>query len=149
MISTIAVIAPGAMGSAVARRLRESGAKVLTSLSGRSAATIRRAEANGMAGADDDAIVQADVILSIVPPAVALALAERLAGPLSRTRRKPIFADCNAVNVETVRRIASLIEPTGAPFVDGVVGVATAFGVRELHSKKTYTSRASFQSCRL
>ncbi|WP_158817268.1 NAD(P)-dependent oxidoreductase [Methylocapsa sp. S129] len=119
MMSAIAIIAPGAMGAAVAHRLSERGATVLTSLAGRSAETIRRAEATGMVGVDDGAIVEADVILSIVPPAEAVALAERFAGPLSRARRKPIFADCNAVNVETVRRIASVIAPTGAPFVDG------------------------------
>jgi len=37
------IIAPGAMGSAVARRMTERGATVRTSLAGRSAASIRRA----------------------------------------------------------------------------------------------------------
>ncbi|HXP97987.1 MAG TPA: DUF1932 domain-containing protein [Telmatospirillum sp.] len=119
MSSTIAVIAPGAMGVAIARRLMEGGATVLTSLVGRSAATVRRAAAAGLTGSDDDAIAQADVILSVVPPSQALALAERLAGPLLRASRKAIFADCNAVNVDTVRRIASVIASTGASFVDG------------------------------
>ena len=73
----------------------------------------------GMVGADDDAIAQADVILSILPPNEAFALAERLAAPLSRASRKAIFADCNAINVETVRRIDAVIRPTGAAFVDG------------------------------
>lgn len=119
MITKVAIIAPGAMGSAVGRRLSEHGARVLTSLTGRSIATIRRAEATGMIGADDDAIAQADVILSILPPKEALALAERFAAPLSRASHKAIFADCNAINVETVRRIAAVITPTGAAFVDG------------------------------
>jgi putative dehydrogenase len=119
MITKVAIIAPGAMGSAVGRRLSEHGVRVLTSLTGRSTATIRRAKAAGMAVVDDDAIAQADVILSILSPADALALAERFAAPLSRAPRKAIFADCNAVNVETVRRIAAVIAPTGAAFVDG------------------------------
>ena len=63
MISTIAVIAPGEMGAAVGRRLSEHGARVLTSLTGRSVATVLRAEAANMIGCDDDAIEQADVIL--------------------------------------------------------------------------------------
>jgi 3-hydroxyisobutyrate dehydrogenase-like beta-hydroxyacid dehydrogenase len=116
---TIAVIAPGAMGSAVAHRLTQRGASVLTSLAGRSAASLQRAQAAGMIGTDDNAIAEADVILSIVPPAQALALAERLARPLSRAARKAIYVDCNAVNVETVRRIGAVIASTGAPFVDG------------------------------
>jgi 3-hydroxyisobutyrate dehydrogenase-like beta-hydroxyacid dehydrogenase len=41
--------------------------------------------------------------------------------PLSRVQRKAMFVDCNAVNVETVRRISSIIEPTGASFVDGSI----------------------------
>ena len=119
MIAKVAIIAPGAMGSAVGRRLSEHGARVLTSLTGRSIATVRRAEMTGMVGADDDAIAQADVILSILPPNEAFALAERLAAPLSRASRKAIFADCNAINVETVRRIDAVIRPTGAAFVEG------------------------------
>jgi 3-hydroxyisobutyrate dehydrogenase-like beta-hydroxyacid dehydrogenase len=107
------------MGSAVGRRLSEHGARVLTSLTGRSIATIRRAEMAGMIGADDDAIAQADVILSILPPNEAFALAERFAAPLSRASHKAIFADCNAINVKTVRQIAAVITPTGAAFVDG------------------------------
>ena len=41
--------------------------------------------------------------------------------PLSLVQRKAMFVDCNAVNVETVRRISSIIEPTGASFVDGSI----------------------------
>ena len=118
-MTKIAIIAPGAMGSAVGRRLSEHGARVLTSLTGRSIATIRRAEKAGMIGADDDAIAQADVILSILPPNEAFALAARFATPLSRASHKAIFADCNAISVETVRRIDAIITPTGAAFVDG------------------------------
>ena len=43
MAVTIAVVAPGAMGSAVGARLAARGARVLTSVEGRSAATRGRA----------------------------------------------------------------------------------------------------------
>jgi 3-hydroxyisobutyrate dehydrogenase-like beta-hydroxyacid dehydrogenase len=118
-MTKIAIIAPGAMGSAVGRRVSEHGARVLTSLTGRSIETIRRAEATGMIGCDDDAIAGADVILSVLPPADALALAKRFASPLSRVARKAVFVDCNAVNVETVHQIALIIGSAGARFVDG------------------------------
>jgi L-threonate 2-dehydrogenase len=120
MISSVAVIAPGAMGSAVAYRLSAHGIHVLTSLRGRGPQTLRRAVAK-MQDADDDAIARADVILSILPPAEALALAERFAAPLSKVQRKAIFVDCNAVNVQTVRWMSLIIEPTGASFVDGSI----------------------------
>jgi putative dehydrogenase len=121
MSSSIAVIAPGAMGSAIAARLRDHGATVRTSLTGRSAASAARAAAAGMvAMSDDHALVESvDIILSIVPPGDALALAERLRPALASASRKPIYVDCNAVNPATVARIAECLAPTGAAFVDG------------------------------
>jgi len=62
-------------------------------------------------------------VLSIVPPAVALPLAQGLAPSLRAAPRKPVFVDCNAVSPATAQRIAAVIEPTGAPFVDaGIIG---------------------------
>ena len=119
MSKTIAILAPGAMGSAVARRLSENGARVLTSLQGRSEATLKRASDAGMIGAEDDAIADADIILSIVPPGESVALAERLAALIARRNKKPIVVDCNAVNVDTVKRIEEIIGSAQAPFVDG------------------------------
>ena len=115
----VAVIAPGMMGSAVAKRLTASGVKVLTTLAGRSAATLARAAACGMTDATDTEIAGADFILSIVPPGQALALAERLAPALRDARTKPVYVDCNAVSPDTVRRIDAVVRETGARFVDG------------------------------
>jgi len=123
MIPSIAILAPGAMGSAVAARLVERGAKVLTSLEGRSEATKKRASAAGMVASTDAEITNADIILSIVPPGEALALAEHLATLMTRNSRKPVFVDCNAVNVETVRKVEDMIRSSGARFVDaGIIG---------------------------
>lgn len=116
---TIVILAPGAMGSAVARRLSDNGARVLTSLKGRSEATLKRAADAGMVGAEDDAIADADIILSIVPPGEAVALAERLAALIVKRARKPVVVDCNAVNVDTVKRIEQIIGSAQARFVDG------------------------------
>ena len=93
--------------------------RVLTSLKGRSEATQKRAADAGMIGAEDDAIAEADIILSIVPPGEAVALAERLAALIVRREKKPIVVDCNAVNVDTVQRIEEIIGSAQAPFVDG------------------------------
>ena len=120
---TIAVIASGDMGAAVGRRLAERGAQVLTSLEGRSDASRVRATAAGMADADEAAIAAADMILSIVPPADALALAQRLAPALAAAPSKPLYVDCNAVSPATVMRIAEAVAQTGTPFVDaGIIG---------------------------
>jgi len=119
----IAVIAAGDMGSGVGARLTERGCRVLTSLEGRSAASLARAGAAGMADAADAEIAAADMILSIVPPGDALALAERLAPVLAASPSKALYVDCNAVSPNTVRKIAAVVEAAGAPFVDaGIVG---------------------------
>jgi L-threonate 2-dehydrogenase len=118
-----AIVAPGAMGSAVAKVLTEHGVDVLTSLAGRTAASAERARAAGMRAVSDAELVAADFLLSIVPPGEALALTQRFAPHLARANRKPVYVDCNAVNPETVQRIAPVIRQTGAPFVDaGIIG---------------------------
>ena len=119
----IAVIAPGAMGSAVGARLVENGVEVRTLLAGRSHASAKRAEAAGMHGVELHAIGEADIVLSIVPPGDAMTLAERLAPVLREAARKPVYADCNAVSPQTVESIASVVSATGARFVDaGIIG---------------------------
>jgi 3-hydroxyisobutyrate dehydrogenase-like beta-hydroxyacid dehydrogenase len=123
MAPVVAVIAAGAMGAAVGRRLTDNGVTVLTSLAGRSAATAARAAAAGMAAASDAEIAAADFVLSILPPGDALMLAQRFAPSLSASNVKPIYVECNAVNPATVERIAATIAPTGCAFVDaGIVG---------------------------
>lgn len=143
MSKTIAILAPGAMGSAVARRLSDNGARVLTSLKGRSEATLKRAADAGMVGAEDDAIADADIILSIVPPGEAVTLAERLAASIVKRAKKPVVVDCNAVNVDTVKRIEEIIGSAQAPFVDGGIigfppqpgGKSPAFYMSGEHAK--------------
>lgn len=119
----VAVIAPGSMGSGVGARLSERGARVLTSLKGRSAASAARASKACMADASEANIATADFLLSIVPPGEARGLAERFAPVLAAAERKPVYVDCNAVNPKTVEGIAAVIAPTGCPFVDaGIIG---------------------------
>ncbi|SDN45278.1 3-hydroxyisobutyrate dehydrogenase [Methylobacterium phyllostachyos] len=118
---TIAVIAPGAMGSAIGARLAEHGARVLTSLDGRGAASRARAASAGMVHAADADLAAADILLSIVPPADAEALARRLAPTLTASPKKPVYIDANAVSPETVGRIAEIVAATGAPFLDGAI----------------------------
>jgi len=123
MSLVVAVIAPGAMGAAVGKRLIDNGAKVLTSLAGRSLETQARAKEAGMVAAADEEIARADFILSVLPPSDALALAERFAPALTASNAKPIYVDCNAINPKTVERVAAVIAPTECPFVDaGIIG---------------------------
>jgi putative dehydrogenase len=122
---TVAVIGAGEMGSAVGRRLRQMGARVITNLAGRSAQSARRVADTGLEVIDDDQLLvhEADFILSIVPPGVACAVAERFRAPLSRSGRKPVFVECNAIAPKTVRRIEAMLSETGCGLVDaGIIG---------------------------
>jgi 3-hydroxyisobutyrate dehydrogenase-like beta-hydroxyacid dehydrogenase len=129
--ATIAVIAPGDMGHAVGRALGAHGHRVVTTLDGRSAASRARAEAAGMAdrGTLDAALGEADLVLSILPPAQAAGFAEAVAAAMRRTGHRPVFADCNAVAPATVEAIARTIAAAGAGFVDaGIVGPPPGIG---------------------
>jgi L-threonate 2-dehydrogenase len=123
MTPVVAIIAPGAMGAGVGKRLASHGVKVLTALAGRSEATVARAREAGMVAASEKEIAAADFVLSILPPGEALALAQHLAPVLAASNAKPVYVDCNAINPATVERVAAAIAPTGCPFVDaGIIG---------------------------
>jgi 3-hydroxyisobutyrate dehydrogenase-like beta-hydroxyacid dehydrogenase len=95
------------------------GLEVRTELTGRSAASAERAAKAGMKAVGEDELAGADFLLSIVPPADAVSLAERLSPVLARATRKPIYVELNAVNPETTNRVARIVQATGARFVDG------------------------------
>lgn len=121
----VAVIAMGEMGAGVARRLTGHGARVLTSLRGRSEASAARARDAGVEdAADDQALVTgASFVLSIVPPARAQALAERLLPILRIDNPEAVYVDCNAVAPATVEAIARPFAEAGVAFVDaGIIG---------------------------
>jgi 3-hydroxyisobutyrate dehydrogenase-like beta-hydroxyacid dehydrogenase len=117
----VTIVGSGAMGSGVARRLAENGVRVATLLDGRSAASRRRAEEAGMTPVDAARAVQSGAILSIVPPAAALEVAERLRPALSQAMEKPVFVDCNAISPATARAAAEIVGRSGAPFVDASI----------------------------
>jgi len=123
MSLTVAIVAPGNMGAAVARRLSENGVEVLTSLAGRGGASVARAGAAGMRDVTLAELTRAEMVLSILPPAQALAFARQMAPLLAAAAAapKPVFVDCNAVSPETVRGIAAVVAGAGAPFVDASI----------------------------
>ncbi len=124
MNPTVAIVAQGAMGAAVGKRLVEQGIHVMTSLSGRSAASAERAKAAGMVAVSDQEAAQADYFLSIVPPADAMALAEKMAALIAPANKKPVYVDCNAVSPPTKAKIGQVVAKAGSPFVDvGIIGM--------------------------
>jgi L-threonate 2-dehydrogenase len=128
----VAIVAQGAMGTGLSRRLTEHGLTVLTDVAGRSEASRARARASGMTPVTREELIRADIVMSVMPPALALPFAADFASILGRAPRKPLFVDCNAVNPATVQSIAQVIEPTGADFVDvGIIGLPPRDGAPE------------------
>jgi 3-hydroxyisobutyrate dehydrogenase-like beta-hydroxyacid dehydrogenase len=122
---TVAILAPGDMGHDVGRVLHEHGVRVVTALAGRSARTAALAAKAGIADLGDDrALVEAsDMLLSILPPDRAVALAERIAAAVRATGKTLLYVDCNAVAPATARRIGEIVTAAGARFVDaGIIG---------------------------
>jgi putative dehydrogenase len=125
--TTLAVVGTGDMGSAVGAVLARRGFRVLTDGSQRSEHSRRLAETAGIedVGSLHELVSRVDVFLSILPPAAALGLAQRVAAAVGATGAKPLYVDCNAVSPATLGEIERVIEACGAPFLDvGIVGPA-------------------------
>ncbi|MEO9153296.1 MAG: DUF1932 domain-containing protein [Lapillicoccus sp.] len=120
-MSTIAIVSPGAMGSALGRCWQVGGHRVVATLEGRSART--RALADGLVLlADLDAVVgEADLVVSICPPDRAGAVLVAVLAAAGRTGTTPLVLDANALSPTTVADLATLAESAGCGFVDGAV----------------------------
>jgi 3-hydroxyisobutyrate dehydrogenase-like beta-hydroxyacid dehydrogenase len=122
-VSTVGIVSPGAMGSAVGAALARGGARVVVSLVGRSARTRRLAEAAGLTELRSlqDVIGEADVLLSIAPPEAALEIATDIGTAARAAGAQPLVADLNAVAPETARALAIELARAGLDLVDGSI----------------------------
>ncbi|MBV9174009.1 MAG: NAD(P)-dependent oxidoreductase, partial [Chloroflexi bacterium] len=124
-VRTVGILSPGEMGSSIGYVLHQHGARVVTCLAGRGQGSHERAQQASIEDLPDlEALVQqADIILSIVPPAVAGAVADQVAAAIRATHADMLYADCNAVAPSTVHGIAQTITDAGARFSDaGIIG---------------------------
>jgi 3-hydroxyisobutyrate dehydrogenase-like beta-hydroxyacid dehydrogenase len=117
-LETVGLLHPGEMGAAVGAVLREQGHRVVWAATGRSAETLARAEAAGLADVGSPAEVgRSDIVLSICPPHAALEVA-RSVGPF-----EGLFVDANAISPATARAVAEVVRGAGGRYVDGgIVG---------------------------
>lgn len=121
----VAMIGAGEMGAAVGRRLKMRGARVLISLKGRSPESERRVRRAELEVIDDDAALvrDADFVLSIVPPGVAIESARRYRSALDAAGKDAIFVDCNAISPASARRIGEVLSGCKCGYVDaGIIG---------------------------
>ncbi len=124
-LRTVAIFAPGDMGSSIGRVLVDSGLRVTTNLADRSPRTQRLASLAGIIDARDDveAIENADIVLSVLPPDQAVDMATRLASALAAVGDKPLYIDLNATAPATAVEAGEIVDSVGGPFLDGgIVG---------------------------
>jgi 3-hydroxyisobutyrate dehydrogenase-like beta-hydroxyacid dehydrogenase len=129
--NVVAILSPGDMGSGVGRALAEHGFDVITALDGRSQRSRQLADAANIrdVGNLDEVVIQADLILSILPPASAMAQAEAVATAMQNTGKKPDYADCNAISPATSAAVGVSIRAVGANYIDGgIIGLAPGKG---------------------
>jgi 3-hydroxyisobutyrate dehydrogenase-like beta-hydroxyacid dehydrogenase len=120
-MTTVGVLHPGEMGSAVGAAARAAGARVLWASAGRGDATRERAEADGLedAGTLARLVREARVIVSVCPPASARDVAKEVAA----LGFGGIYVDGNAIAPHTTREVGEVVAAGGATFVDGgIVG---------------------------
>ncbi len=125
VIRNVGLLSPGDMGHSIGAMLHANGLNVLSCLDGRSERTRALAEQAGISDTPslDDLVRQADVLLCVLVPARAVAVAEEVAGAIRRTNADLLYVDCNAIAPATVRRIGDTILAAGGRFADaGIVG---------------------------
>jgi 3-hydroxyisobutyrate dehydrogenase-like beta-hydroxyacid dehydrogenase len=111
------------MGSAVGNALARGGASVVATVAGRSARTVTLA---GRAPFEllpdlESVVRRADVVLSIVPPEVAPAVARDVLRAVEATSTRPLLVDLNAVAPATVLDVAAAATAAGSELVDGSI----------------------------
>ena len=111
------------MGSAVGAAYAAGGARVLTSVAGRSARTRRLAALAGLELVEglDELVRLADVVVSIVPPGEALAVADDVGAAARRVDADPLVADLNAIAPATARELELRLAGSGLDVVDGSI----------------------------
>ena len=115
--TTIGLVHPGEMGSAVGASARAAGARVIWASEGRGAGTRKRAEAEGLEDVKTLAALarEAAIVVSVCPPASAMDVARQVAA----LRYSGIYVDGNAVAPATSREVGAIVSAAGASFVDG------------------------------
>ena len=120
-MTTIGILHPGEMGSAVGAAARIGGARVIWASMGRGPATRKRADADGLEDVGTLARLarESEIIISVCPPTNARDVAREVAA----TRFGGTFVDANAIAPATTRAVGEIVTGGGARFVDGgIVG---------------------------
>lgn len=120
-IKNVGVMSPGDMGSAIARRLKESGKNIYTASDGRSERTKALGREAGLTdlGSLDRLVATCELVISVINPGEAMNVAQGVAAAMKKSGRKIAFADLNAVSPQTTKDMDKVIRDAGGMYVDG------------------------------
>ena len=121
-MGNVGVFYTGEMGTALSRKLAGAGFEVLSCVTGRSDRTRINAENNGVKLKEsiEKVVAESGYIFSLVPPNHAVEVAEKVSDTMRKTKKYPLYVDCNSVGPATMRKIESVIKGCGGEILDGV-----------------------------
>ena len=120
-MTTIGIVSPGAMGSALGRAWRAGGARTVATVAGRSERTRRLAHDMELLPDLDEVVAASDLVVSICPPGAAATCLESILAAAAATGVTPLLADLNAVSPGLVEELARRAERAGLELVDGSI----------------------------
>lgn len=106
---TVGIVSPGHMGSGLGFSLQRGGARVVSTVAGRSPRTVRLAAALELLPDLDAVVAVSEVLLVVTPPAAAVAAAEAIAASARRTGGAPLVVEMNAVAPATLTAVRSAL----------------------------------------
>lgn len=120
--TTVGILYPGEMGTALGSLFAAAGFRVVTTVDGRSERTrglARRAAFHTLPSLAD-VVHETDVLLSLVPPEAAIEVARQAC---LRGSCKPgaIYVDVNSVSPETALSVAEIVGRRGWRFIDAAI----------------------------
>lgn len=120
-MTTLGIVSPGAMGSALGRAWASGGARVVATTAGRSERTRRLAHGLELLPGLDQVVAAADVVVSICPPGEAGPCLFSILEAASATGSHPLVAELNAIAPPAVAELAVLASSAGLDLVDGAI----------------------------
>lgn len=118
-MTTIGIVSPGAMGSALGRAWAAGGARVVATTDGRSERTRSLAVGLELLPTLAEVVRTADVVVGVVPPAEAAGVVDALVVAAGEAR--PLLVDLNAVSPATVIDAAERAAAAGFDVLDGSI----------------------------
>jgi 3-hydroxyisobutyrate dehydrogenase-like beta-hydroxyacid dehydrogenase len=120
---TVGILYPGEMGAGVAAVLAQRGTRLVTTLRDRGEQTARRARSAGFEILDSlrDVVRAADVVISLVPPAMAEKVADDYCESARLAPAGALYVDANSIGPELAATLAARVEGHGRGFVDAAI----------------------------